>query len=83
MKIYIQATAFVSTILTGGVASAECPISMPEQLLYDCVIYENSGSEFPTDEYPYKQAYNEWLKTQQASENKQDSKQVSMQKTSN
>jgi len=57
---------FIFSIIASGVALAECPHTMPEQLLEDCLIYQNEGESFPADDYAHMDQYQEWLKTQQA-----------------
>jgi hypothetical protein len=56
---------FISTITASGLALANCPDSMPVQLLEDCIVYEGAGSSFPTSDYAYMDQYQDWLKTQQ------------------
>jgi hypothetical protein len=34
---------FLFTITASGLALANCPGSMPEQLLNDCIVYEGAG----------------------------------------
>jgi hypothetical protein len=65
MKKHAQIGLFVFTITASGLALADCPVSMPERLLSDCITYEGSGSTFPTSDYTYMELYNEWLKEQQ------------------
>ena len=56
---------FLFTITASGLVSANCPGSMPEQLLNDCIVYEGAGSSFPTSDYAHMDQYHDWLKTQQ------------------
>ena len=56
---------FLFTITASGLALANCPGSMPEQLLNDCIVYEGAGSSFPTSDYAHMAQYHDWLKTQQ------------------
>jgi hypothetical protein len=58
---------FVFTVTASGVAvAANCPNTLPVQLLEDCIQYENSGRSFPADDYVYMDQYQDWLRTQQA-----------------
>ena len=57
---------FIFSITASGVALADCPHTMPVQLLEDCLIYQNEGESFPADDYAHMDQYQEWLKTQQA-----------------
>ena len=56
---------FLFTITASGLALANCPGSMPEQLLEDCIVYEGAGANFPTSDYAHMDQYQDWLKTQQ------------------
>ena len=56
---------FLFTTTASGLALANCPGSMPEQLLNDCIVYEGAGSSFPTSDYAHMDQYQDWLKTQQ------------------
>lgn len=53
---------FLCGIVSGSVALADCPDTMPSQLLQDCITYEGAGSTFPTSDYAHMDLYNEWLK---------------------
>ena len=55
---------FLFTITASGLALANCPGSMPEQLLNDCIVYEGAGSSFPTSDYAHMDLYQWLLKTQ-------------------
>jgi hypothetical protein len=58
---------FLFTITTSGMAlSANCPHTLPVQLLEDCITNENAGHSFPPSDYVYMDQYQAWLKTQQA-----------------
>ncbi len=59
---------FLCGIVTSSLALAECPKTMPEQLLQDCIVYEGAGSTFPTKDYAYMDLYNKWLRQQQPTE---------------
>jgi len=64
--VHAQVGAFVLTITAGGMAIADCPLSMPEQLLVDCIVYEGAGSSFPSSDYAYMGQYQDWLRTTEA-----------------
>jgi len=38
-----ELSLFLFTITASGLALANCPGSMPEQLLNDCIVYEGAG----------------------------------------
>ena len=59
-----QIAIFVTAITASGLALADCPETMPMQLLQDCIVYEGAGSNFPSDDYAYLDKYNEWLAEQ-------------------
>ena len=61
-----QIGAFVLTITSSGFSLANCPGSMPEQLLEDCIVYEGAGTSFPTSDYAHRGQYQDWMKTQQS-----------------
>jgi hypothetical protein len=56
---------FLCGIASGSLALADCPDTMPSQLLQDCIVYEGAGSTFPTEDYAHMDLYNEWLRKQQ------------------
>lgn len=60
-----QIGLFVFAITVSGLVLAECPDTMSEQLLEDCVVYEGAGSSFPTSDYAHMDQYQDWLKTHQ------------------
>jgi hypothetical protein len=62
---HAQVGLFLFAITASGLAMANCPGSMPEQLLKDCIVYEGAGANFPTSDYAYMVQYQDWLKTQQ------------------
>lgn len=62
---HAQVGLFLVAITASGLASANCPGSMPEQLLEDCIVYEGAGANFPTSDYAHMDQYRVWLKTQQ------------------
>src|SRR5210317_698860 len=62
---HAQVGLFLVAITASGLASANCPGSMPEQLLEDCIVYEGAGANFPTSDYARMDQYQDWLKTQQ------------------
>lgn len=55
----------IFAITVSGLALADCPNTMPSQLLQDCITYEGAGSSFPTSDYAHMAQYHDWLKTQQ------------------
>jgi hypothetical protein len=59
---------FLCGIASGSLALADCPDTMPSQLLQDCIVYEGAGSTFPTKDYAHMDLYNEWLRKQQTTE---------------
>lgn len=70
MKVVIgikhaKAGLFVLAITASGLALADCPDTMPAQVLRDCIVDENAGHSFPPPEYVYMDQYQQWLKTQQ------------------
>jgi hypothetical protein len=62
---HAQVGLFLFTITSSGLALANCPGSMPEQLLEDCIVYDGAGANFPTSDYAHMDQYQDWLKTQQ------------------
>jgi hypothetical protein len=56
---------FICAIGMSNVVIADCPDTMPGQLLEDCIVAEGSGSTFPNSTYAHMDEYQEWLKTQQ------------------
>ena len=62
---HAQVGLFLFAITVSGLALANCPGSMPEQLLEDCIVYESAGAGFPTSDYAHMSQYQDWLKTQQ------------------
>jgi len=65
MKEHAQVGLFVFAITASGLALADCPNTMPSQLLQDCITYEGAGSTFPTSDYAHMNLYNDWLRKQQ------------------
>jgi hypothetical protein len=61
----IEVGLFVFATMASGWALADCPNTMPEQLLNDCIVYEGAGSSFPTSDYAHMDQCQDWLKTQQ------------------
>ena len=62
---HAQVCVFLFTITSSGLALANCPGPMPEQLMEDCIVYEGAGANFPTSDYAHMDQYQDWLKTQQ------------------
>jgi len=57
---------FIFTITASGLVMANCPSTMPEQLMEDCIVYEGAGANFPTSDYAHIDQYKNWQKTQQS-----------------
>ena len=66
MKRHTQVGLFVCAITASGLALADCPKTMPSQLLQDCITYEGAGSTFPTSDYANMDLYNKWQNEQQS-----------------
>ena len=66
MNKRVGAGLFIVTLTASGLAFSDCPETMPEKLLVDCIINENAGTAFPPGDYADMQLYKEWLKTQQS-----------------
>jgi len=65
MEKYGSVGLLVFAITASGLALADCPNSMPEQLLEDCIVTEGAGHGFPPGNYVHMDQYQDWLKTQQ------------------
>ena len=65
MNNEVRVGLFLCGVVTGSLAIADCPNTLPEQLLEDCLVYEGAGASFPTSDYAHMDLYNNWLKTQQ------------------
>jgi hypothetical protein len=61
-----QVGLFVLTTTASGLALANCPDTMPVQLLEDCIVYEGAGSSFPTSDYARMDEYQIWFKANQS-----------------
>ena len=61
----------VLAITGSSVSFADCPNTMPQQLLQDCIVNENAGASFPPGDYAYMNLYKQWLKTQQSKQPEQ------------
>ncbi len=72
MKKPVCVGLFLCGIAGSGMAFAECPISMPEQLLTDCIVNEDAGHNFPPSDYAYMDMYQDWVKTQQSKQVQSD-----------
>jgi hypothetical protein len=55
----------VFTTAASGLSLADCPNSMPERFMEDCIVSEGAGHGFPPSDYAYMEQYQAWLKTQQ------------------
>lgn len=60
--------SIVATLTSSGLAIADCPKTMPEQLFEDCIVYEGAGSSFPPSDYAYMDEYVSWMDTQKPPE---------------
>jgi len=78
MKMTKQAEVglFIFTITASGLAMADCPNAMPEQLLQDCIVYEGAGYSFPPADYMNMDIYQNWVAAQQAEQMKALAKSV-------
>jgi hypothetical protein len=65
MTKHAEVGLFLFALTASGLALADCPRTMPVQLLEDCIVYEGAGSSFPPSDYVYIDQYQDWLKTQQ------------------
>jgi len=65
MNKKVHVVLFLCGIATSSLAMADCPITMPEQLIEDCIVNENAGHSFPPSDYVYMDMYQEWVKAQQ------------------
>ena len=64
MKKYGNIGLLVLIITGSGLSLADCPNSMPQQLLQDCIVYEGAGTTFPSSDYAYMDEYIDWINTQ-------------------
>lgn len=46
MKSFITAITIVLGTISTGIAHAECPESLPTEVMLDCIVVEGAGSEF-------------------------------------
>ena len=67
MKICGRVGLLVVALTASGLSLADCPKTMPLQLLEDCIVNENAGHSFPPSDYGHMDLYREWLKTRQSS----------------
>jgi len=67
LKQMAVCTALFFATASAMVYAAECPSSMPVNMLEDCIISENGGTPFPESDYAYIDEYNAWLETQKES----------------
>jgi len=63
----VRVGLLIGGIAAGGMALADCPSTMPPQLLKDCLVYESAGSgpSFPKGDYAQMDLFTDWLKEQQ------------------
>jgi len=82
MNKKVRVDVFLCGIVTGSLALADCPNTMPSQLLQDCIVYESSGSgpSFPNADYDHMDLYSNWLKEQQPTSNNRPARISSMEK---
>jgi len=64
MKKCESISLLVFTLTISGLSLADCPNTMPAQLLEDCIVNESAGHSFPPSDYVYMDQYQDWLKTQ-------------------
>jgi hypothetical protein len=74
MTHFAGASLFLFTVTATGMALAQCPGSMPEPLLEDCIVYEGAGQSFPTSDYAHMELYDTWVKDQEAIAKRQQAK---------
>jgi len=67
-------------MLVSGLAMADCPSTMPDQLREDCIVYEGAGAHFPTSDYAHMDLYNDWLNEQKSSAETSAMEIISMEK---
>jgi hypothetical protein len=67
-KTYI--VLFLCGIVTSSLAMADCPETMPVQLLKDCIVNEDAGHSFPPSGYVNMGMYQDWVKAQQMEQTK-------------
>ena len=67
-KTYI--VLFLCGIVTSSLAMADCPETMPVQLLKDCIVNEDAGHSFPPSGYVNMGMYQDWDKAQQMEQTK-------------
>ena len=65
MKKKVRVGLFLCGCITSSLAMADCPNTMPENLLEDCIIYEGAGTSFPPSDYAHMDMYHKWQKMQQ------------------
>ena len=72
----VRVGLLICGIAAGGMALADCPITMPSQLLKDCLVYESAGSgpSFPKSDYAQMDLYTDLLKEQQTTAKSQQEK---------
>jgi hypothetical protein len=72
----VRVGLLICGIAVAGMALADCPITMPPQLLKDCLVYESAGSgpSFPKSDYAQMDLYTDWLKEQQTTAKSQQEK---------
>lgn len=64
MKKSVNIGLLVLMLTGSGLSWADCPNSMPQQLLQDCIVYEGAGATFPSSDYAYMDEYIQWINAQ-------------------
>jgi len=65
MNKKVRISVFLYGIVTSSLVMADCPNTMPEQLLTDCIVNESAGHSFPPSGYVYMDMYQDWVMAQQ------------------
>lgn len=66
MNKKVCAGSFLCGIVASSLAMADCPNTMPVQLLTDCIVDEGAGHDFPPSGYANMGMYQDWVKAEQA-----------------
>jgi hypothetical protein len=70
MNMKVSAGSLLCGIVASGLAIADCPETMPVQLLTDCIVNEDAGHSFPPSGYVNMGMYQDWVKAQQLEQTK-------------
>jgi len=57
MSMKVRAGSLLCGIVASSLAMADCPETMPVQLLTDCIVDEDAGHSFPPSGYVYMDVY--------------------------